>query len=109
MKRIPLAYGVKPSSLPEEIKEVKRVIEKRRAAHTGEHYSDLNDLFIADHQRYGTDETEWSLGSKYEDGSSTTIWYGGEWFYRNPHTGKDRKVPGGREEVIENWMCAITG
>lgn len=53
-------------------------------------------------------EPEFIIGSNYEDGTSSTIFRGGVWYYRDPWTGEDRPVPGGWMEVFGHWHCHIT-
>ena len=53
---------------------------------------------------------EW-ISSNCEDGSASTVLRNGEWWYfkSSEEFSEWRRVPGGAEEVIANWICYFTG
>jgi hypothetical protein len=99
--------------MPPEVKTaVQTLLDFLEAPHeTAFHYTDDDERAFYEARFFCCFEQddEWVLGENSEGGADSTIFRNDSWFYRRTFDGTDRPVPGGLEEVIENWKCAITG
>lgn len=85
---------------PAEVLEVHKAL-CQNAVEAGLSFNDAVSCYFAD--------GEWRIDSNREDGSSAMIYRNGAWFYRDPHTGEDKAMRGGKAEALDNCACWFTG
>ena len=58
--------------------------------------------------QFSTDEG-WAVSDNFETGAGSFMLRNGEWFWRDPHTGEDRRLEGGHAEAVESARTMFTG
>lgn len=88
-------------TMPNEVRRVFNALE----ASVKE--ADLPKSFAYVHYHERNDE--WIVGPNIEGYGPSSVYRGGVWYYRDGFTGRDRPIPHGVEEAVEDARITFTG